>query len=147
MNEPTGTDPSLWLPDEAPRPEAFAKPRRSWGKKFGDAFRGMKWGVRGHSSFFVHFFFAVLVALAGMILQCDLVDWCLLILCIGSVMAAELFNSALETLFRGLDEETKSRSWQALDIAAGAVLMMSIAAALVGVLVLGNRLIELLKIG
>lgn len=120
------------------------RPRRSWKDKFGDAFRGLKLGVRGHSSFFVHFFLTAIVLLAGIILGCELEHWCLLLLCIGLVLTAELFNSAIEVLFRGLDEETKARSWQALDIAAGAVLLASITAAVVGILVLGNRLLVLL---
>src|SRR5206468_2302953 len=56
------------------------------------------------------------------------------------VLMAELFNSALETLFRGLDESTKARVWPALDIAAGAVLLASIAAAVVGSIVFLQRL-------
>ena len=51
--------------------------------KFGDAFRGVKLGVRGHSSFFVHFFCAALVLAAAVVFHCDYHDWCLLILCIG----------------------------------------------------------------
>ena len=59
------------------------KGRRPWGDKFGDAFRGLKLGVRGHSSFFVHFFFAALVAAAALVFRCDLLEWCVLLGCIG----------------------------------------------------------------
>ncbi len=120
------------------------KGRRSWRQKFGDAFRGLKHGVRGHSSFFVHFFVAVLVVAAAIVLGCGLVEWCLLLLCIGMVLAAELFNSAVETLFRSLDEKTRSRGYRCLDISAGAVLMASMAAAVVGGLIFLRRILELL---
>ena len=63
----------------------------------------------------------------------------LLLLCIGGVLTAELFNSAVETLFRGLDETAKGRCWPALDIAAGAVLAASIVAAVIGGLIFVNR--------
>lgn len=119
--------------------------RRPWGEKFGDAFRGLKYGVRGHSSFFVHFFFAALVIAAAIVLGCDLVQWCLLLLCMGMVFTAELFNSAIETLFHGLDDKTRSRSWRALDIAAGAVLAASITAAIVGALIFLYRIGDLLE--
>src|SRR5436305_10294167 len=82
-------------------------PPRSWRAKFGDAFRGLKLGIRGHSSFSVHFFFAALVIAAAIVFRCEPLEWCLLIGCIGLVITAELFNSAVETLFRGLDPETK----------------------------------------
>ena len=119
--------------------------RPSWRDKFKVAFRGLKFGIRGHSSFAVHFFFTALVIAAGIVLQCELWEWCALIACIGFVLTAELFNSAIETLFRGLDETTRERSWQALDIAAGAVLMASITASLIGSLILLNRLAVLLN--
>jgi undecaprenol kinase len=126
-----------------PKPETDgARPRRSWRTKFAVAFRGLKLGVRGHSSFFVHFFFTALVLAAALVLRCSLVEWCILIACIGGVLTAELFNSAIETLFRGLDDETKSRVWPALDVAAGAVLLASIAASVIGLIVFVSRLVS-----
>ena len=119
---------------------ARKKPRRSWRSKFGDAFRGLKLGVRGHSSFSVHFFFAALVLAAGIVLHCTLMEWCILLGCIGMVLTAELFNSAVETIFHGLDEETKPRVSACLDIAAGAVLMASIVAAIIGSIVFLSHL-------
>ncbi len=130
------------LPEWA-EPMQRPKGPRTWNNKFGEAFRGLKRGVRGQSSFFVHFFFAALALAAAIALDCSLVEWCLLIFCIGGVLTAELFNSAIETLFRGLDESAKSRWYHCLDIAAGAVLIASVTALLVGLLVFGNRLARL----
>ena len=120
------------------------RPRRPWRAKFRDAYRGLKLGVRGHSSFSVHFFFAALVVAAAVVLRCTVIEWGILLLCIGLVLTAELFNSAIETLFRGLDETTRDRCWQALDIAAGAVLCASLVAAAVGLAVFAYRLTVLL---
>jgi diacylglycerol kinase len=120
------------------------KPPRGWRHKFADAFRGLTFGIQGQSSFFVHFFMTALVLAAATVLRCSLQDWIILLLCIGMVLAAELFNSAVETLVHGLDERTKSRCWKALDIAAAAVLVASITAAVVGALVFLHRLGELL---
>jgi diacylglycerol kinase len=124
-------------PETPPEPK---RPPRSWRQKFHEAFRGWKFGVRGQSSFFVHFFFTALVIVAAIVLGCSLVEWCLLIGCIGFVLVAELFNSAIETLFRGLDEPTRARVWPALDIAAGAVLLASVVAGIIGLIVFLNRL-------
>ncbi|HEX4589062.1 MAG TPA: diacylglycerol kinase [Gemmataceae bacterium] len=129
--------------DSAPPPSlqtAARRPRRRWRAKFGDAGRGVKLGVRGHSSFFVHFFCAALVLTAAAALQCDLLEWAVLIAAVGGVITTELFNSALETLVHGLDAATKQRLKGVLDVAAGAVLVAAGTAALVGGLVLGNRL-------
>jgi diacylglycerol kinase len=127
---------------DADRPPARKKPRR-WREKFREAFRGMKRGVRGHSSFYAHFFFAALVTAAAVALDCGWVEWCLLLGCVGMVLTAELFNSAIETLFHGLDAESKARIVGCLDIAAGAVLMASVTAAVVGTIVFVRRLMAL----
>jgi diacylglycerol kinase len=123
-----------------------ARPRRLWSQKIRDALRGLKFGIRGHSSFFVHFFAAALVIVGAFALGCDVGDWAALLMCIGLVLTAELFNSAIEMLHRGLDAETRERNWRALDTAAGAVLMASITAAVIGSLVFGNRVLHLLGI-
>ncbi len=129
--------------DDVPLAEP-SRPRRRWRQKFGTAFRGLKLGVRGHSSFFVHFFFAALVVAAAIVLRCEVLEWCILLGCIAMVLTAELFNSSIETLFRGLDEPNQERTWPCLDIAAGAVLLASIAAAIIGGIVFLQRLSELL---
>jgi diacylglycerol kinase len=119
------------------------KPPRRWRDKFREAFRGVKLGVRGHSSFAVHFFAAALVVAAALALQCDLTQWCLLVGCIGLVLTAELFNSAVETLYHGLDPAARPRVTGCLDVAAGAVLVASITATVIGCLVFGERFVTL----
>src|SRR5947209_3886898 len=131
---PGGSDPQAGRPGR----------RRPWRDKFQDALRGLKLGIRGHSSFFVHFFFAALVLAAAVVLGCSLEQWGILLLCIGLVLTAELFNSALETLFRGLDEFTRERAWPALDIAAGAVLLASLVAIAIGSSIFLTRLSQTL---
>jgi diacylglycerol kinase len=135
---------SVWWGEEAAVRESVSRraPRR-WRDKFAEAWRGVKRGIRGHSSFFVHFFFAVCAVATATVLQCALWEWCLIILCIGLVLTAELFNSTIETLFHGLDSESKARIQGCLDIAAGAVLIASITAAIIGGLIFGHRLLEM----
>jgi len=136
---PPRTDPLSPTRGLAPR-----RLRRAWRHKFGDAFRGLKLGVRGHSSFFVHFFFAALVLAAAVVLRCTLTEWCLLLGCIGVVFTAELFNSATETLVRGLGDAAGPHPKAVLDIAAAAVLVASITASLIGIIVFLHSLAALL---
>jgi diacylglycerol kinase len=139
---PSPLPPSVDVdPPAAPSVGGSQRPRRPWREKFRAAFRGLKLGVRGHSSFAVHFFFTALVLVAAGIFLRDPLEWCLLLGCIGMVLTAELFNSAIETLFRGLDEATRARTWSALDIAAGAVLLASLFAAAIGGIIFLRHLI------
>ena len=133
-----------WEPKPAPPAPARARPARRWRDKFREAVRGVKRGVRGHSSFFVHFFFAALAVAAAAVLGCDHVEWCLVLACIGGVVTVELLNSAVETLFHGLDAESKGRIQGCLDIAAGAVLVASATAAVIGTVIFVRRFLLLL---
>jgi len=113
---------------------------RSWPRKFRDAFRGVKEGVRGQSSFFIHFFMTVAVVVAGAMLQVNLVEWCVLVLCVTIVLTAEMFNSALESMAKAITGETDPHLGNSLDIGSGAVLVASIGASVVGGIIFINHL-------
>jgi diacylglycerol kinase len=113
--------------------------RRSWKSKFADAFRGIGLGMRGQSSFRVHLVMATAVVLLAAVLRVGLIEWCLLILCIAAVLAAELFNSAIERLAREVDRNHNPAVGAALDIASGAVLVAALGSAAIGCTIFGHR--------
>jgi diacylglycerol kinase len=117
---------------------------RTWAAKFAEAARGVWLAVRHERSFRVHLPMAVLVLVLAAVLRCGCLEWCVLIGCIGAVFAAETFNSSLETFFHAQDEAVKGRVSGVLDRAAGAVLLVSITAAVIGLIVFGRRLVTLL---
>ena len=119
-------------------------PERSWGCKFRNAFRGLKAGVRGQSSFFVHFLIAAAVIAAGTLLRVNLIEWCVLLLCIVGVLTAEMFNSALESMAKAITGESDPHLGNSLDIGGAAVLVASIGAAIIGTIIFANRLVILL---
>jgi diacylglycerol kinase len=137
------TFPSSLRQPKRPEVPQQTRPRRWWRDRLRPACRGIKLGVRGHSRFFIHFFCTALVLAAAIVLRCDLAQWCLLLGCIGLVHITELLNNAIEALFRGLDEESMARAAPCLDIAAGAVLLASVTASLIGGLIFLSRLIEM----
>jgi len=122
--------------DDEPRPN-----NASWRRKFRDAFRGQKRGVRGESSFFVHFFVTALVVVAAVALGADRVEWCLLVGCVAAVLTAEMFNSAIERLAKAVDENYNPHLRDALDIAAGGVLTAALGAATVGLVIFGRLIL------
>ncbi|MEI7863242.1 MAG: diacylglycerol kinase [Planctomycetota bacterium] len=112
---------------------------RPWSAKFAVAFRGLFRALRSQSSFGVHLPIALLVAAAAAILRATAVEWGILLLAIGIVLLAEMFNTALESLARALQTGPHPRVRDALDIASGAVLLASLLAAAIGLTVLGHR--------
>jgi diacylglycerol kinase len=113
---------------------------RSWPQKFRDAFRGLWLAVRGERSFAVHLPMAAAVAVAAVVLRVSLVEACVLTLCVTIVLAAEIFNTALERLAREIDREHNAHLAAALDIGSGAVLATALGSAAVGSAVFVYRL-------
>ncbi|MCD4728533.1 MAG: diacylglycerol kinase [Pirellulales bacterium] len=113
-----------------------------WRRKFRDAFCGVKEGVHGQSSFFVHFFVTVLVIVAGVVLGVNLYEWCILALCITGVLTVEMFNSALESMAKAITGESDPHLGDSLDIGSAAVLIASIGASTVGTIIFVNRLAQ-----
>ncbi|MCH8042361.1 MAG: diacylglycerol kinase [Planctomycetes bacterium] len=113
---------------------------RGWINKFADAFSGLALGVRGQSSFHVHFVMTAAVMAVAAYVRVTTIEWCLLVLCITLVLTAEMFNSALEYLARAIDREHNPDLGAALDIGSAAVLVASLGAVAIGVMILGLRL-------
>jgi len=100
----------------------------------------MRVGIWGQSSFYVHGVVGLLVLLLAMILGVSPLEWCVLVLCIGLVISAELFNSAFESLAKAVTRDFDDHVRDALDIASAAVLAIAIAASIVGLTIFGFRL-------
>lgn len=113
---------------------------KHWSLKFRNAIRGMRVGVRGQTSFYAHFAIATIVFILAIYLQVNLVEWSALLLCMGLVLSAEMFNSSIESLAKAITLEHDNNVRDALDIASGAVLVASLFAAIVGASILLFRL-------
>ncbi len=107
-------------------------PAKHWSRKFRNAFRGLRVGVHRQSSFWVHFTLTVLVFGVAVCLRVSPLEWCVLLLCIGSVLTAEFFNSELESCAKAITNDFDDHIRDALDIASAAVLVASVVAAIVG---------------
>jgi len=116
-------------------------PNQSWLRKFRDAFLGMFRAFRDERSFHVHLFFAVAVIVAAIVFKVSIAEWCILLLCIAVVLAAEMFNTALEHLGKAVDRSENQHIGNALDIGSAAVLVAAIGAVIVGCVVFAARLV------
>ncbi len=121
--------------------------KRSWTAKFRDAFRGVSSAMRGDSSFTVHLLTTVAVFVAAVVFRVSRFEWGLLLMCVGVVLAAETFNSAIEAMAKSITAEHDENIGRALDMAAGAVLIVAFAAAAVGLLIFIPHAVALTGIG
>ena len=68
----------------------------------------------------------------GFFLGLDTVRWSLLILCIIVVLAGEMLNTSIETLAKAITDQYNDNIARSLNIASGAILILSIGAAAIG---------------
>lgn len=117
----------------------------SWPHKFRCAVRGVGRAVRSERNFRVHLPVGLAVVVAAAALGASSIEWCVLALCMAVVLAAEMFNTAIEHLARAMTPEDREEIRDALDISAGAVLAAAIGVAVVGGLVFMNRVVALIE--
>mgnify|MGYP000159201037 FL=1 len=72
---------------------------------------------------------------AGFILHINFLEWVAVILCGAAVLSAEMFNTALESLADIVSPGYNHKVRFLKDVAAGAVLVLSIGAAAVGLII------------
>ena len=104
-------------------------------RSFRYAFAGMRLLFGEERNARIHATITVLVVVAGIVLRVSPMEWGVLVICIGMVLAAEAFNSAIERIADYLTTERDERIRDIKDLAAGAVLLCAIAAAIVGLIV------------
>lgn len=101
------------------------------------ALRGVALGFAREVHIAIHFAAALLVLAAAWWLNIPAAETALVVLAIGGVLAAEYLNSALETLADVVHPRPNGGIAKAKDIAAGGVLLATLAAVGVGLLVFG----------
>jgi len=85
----------------------------------------------------------ILVLLAGYLLDISKTEWLILLLVISVTFVAEIFNTAIEVLCDKVSLKKDARIGAAKDIAATAVLTMSLMAAAVGAVIFLPKVIAL----
>ena len=104
-------------------------------KSFLFAINGIAHAFRTQINMRFHVIISLIVLGLSLYLRLSLSEWCILLFCIGSVLAAELFNTSLEYNIDLSTPELNKKAGQAKDMAAGAVLIVSIMAALIGLII------------
>ena len=110
--------------------------------KFSAAGKGVAWAVKTDTSFRIHLPAAAMVIAAGWWLHISAIEICVIILAAAQVVALEIINTAIEAYVRVSHPQRDPRIGHVLDAAAGAVLVATIAAVIVGLIILGPPMIE-----
>lgn len=96
---------------------------------------GILAAIKEEPNLIIHLVIGLLVLIFGAILGVKLWEWVALILVIGFVLVIEFTNTAIEAVVDSFTSDTHPGAKKAKDIAAGAVLVASITAAIIGLLI------------
>ncbi len=101
-------------------------------KSVGFALRGALLLLRTEASIKVQFFIAIVMTAAGFFFEISMTEWCIQILTIAVIMGTEGLNTAVEKVSDYIQPEFDTKIGFIKDISAGAVMIVSIAATIIG---------------
>ena len=114
-------------------------------KSFVYAGRGLRWLVQDEHNAWMHLAASAMVVVAGFLLHISFDDWRWLVFAIAFVWVTEAMNTAVEELCDFVSPGFAHPIGRVKDLAAGAVLAASLAAAVIGLLTLGPPCLQLFR--
>ena len=122
-----------------------ALPASSFARSFSFAGQGVWHVVRTQRNMRVHLLAAAAAVAAGLVLRISAVDWACVLAAIGLVLTAEALNTVVEALVDLCTGEFHPLAKIAKDAAAGAVLIVSVAAVSVAIVIFLPRFFALAR--
>ena len=114
-------------------------------KSFGYAFKGIDDVIKREPNMKIHVVVAILVVIMAFILKVSIIEWIILVLLIGAVLAAETINTTIENLVDMYTKEYDEKAKIVKDTAAGTVLILAITSAIIGLIIFIPKIIYLLE--
>lgn len=114
--------------------------RESLAASFGHALEGIACVVREERNARIHLAAAAAVIALGIWLGLTTLEWALIVAAIALVFVGEMLNTVVEVVVDLVTPQEHPLAKCAKDVAAGAILLASLAAAIIGILVLGPPL-------
>lgn len=92
----------------------------------------------------IHIFIMILAIIAGIILKINKSEWIICIILFAIVIGSELFNTSIETIVDMVMPEKNEKAKIAKDVSAGALLVVAIGAAIIGLVIFVPRILNIL---
>jgi len=99
------------------------------------AFQGIKTLLKTERNARIHCIIAIGTIILGIYVHLSPIEWIIITLCIGLVIAFEAINTAIENTINFISLEQHQAIKKIKDLAAGAVLIVALMAFIVGLLV------------
>jgi diacylglycerol kinase (ATP) len=115
----------------------------SWLESLNCAIEGILWAAKSERHVRYHFFAALAIVFLALFLKISALEFFLLVLAAILVIFAELMNTAIEALVDLATDDYHELAKIAKDVSAGAVLVTSVGAIILGYLVLSGHVFPL----
>jgi diacylglycerol kinase len=116
---------------------------RKFLNSFKYAWNGFVVGFREQLNLKIHVIIALIVVAAGYYFHITVAEWYVIIITIALVISLELINTAIENLVDLVTMERKPLAGKIKDVAAAAVLVVSVASVIVGILIFYKYIFEI----
>lgn len=113
-------------------------------RSFGYAFSGILRLVKSEQNARIHLLVTVFALAAGFVLKISGSEWCVVLILIALVWAAEAFNTVIERLTDHLFHGYHKTARIVKDVSAGAVLICAIIAVVCGLIIFLPKILALL---
>lgn len=118
--------------------------KSGFAESMGHALDGIRYTTSHERNFRIEIIFAIVATAASFILKVSIIEWAILVLVIGMVLALEMVNTSIERCVDLVTKDYKELAKYAKDIAAGAVLVMSMFSIIIGIIIFLPKIIEIL---
>mgnify|MGYP002852317431 CR=1 FL=1 len=114
-------------------------------KSFGYSIEGLKYAYRYEQSMLIHVIATICVLAVNIFFHVTAFEWLVTLICIGMVLAAELFNSAIEAVVDMVTLDIHPLAKIAKDCASAGTFVLAMIAAVIGFVIYIPYVIELLR--
>jgi len=112
-------------------------------ESFGFAFTGIYELIKSEPNARIHLLATICVVFAGFYLKISNIEWCVVLIVIALVWAAEAFNTVVEKLTDHLFPDQNETARIVKDVSAGAVLICALGALICGLIVFMPKILLL----
>ncbi len=117
---------------------------QGFNNTFKNARKGFNLAVRSEINIRIHVAAATLVLFLALFLKFSAIEFCILLFAIALVIVSEMLNTAIEFALDSIYHNRYSKMvGMAKDISAGAVMFSTIVSVIIGIILFGQKLLEI----
>lgn len=118
--------------------------KEAFTKSVGHAIDGIEYAINHERNIKIEIFMGIVASILGFLLNISIFEWIVVILLIATILALELVNTAIERTVDLITKDYEELAKASKDMAAGAVLIVSMFSTIIGILIYIPKIIDFL---